>query len=39
MITKSNDGETLENVVRELSNMGYSKKAIQEILKWIPASR
>ena len=30
--------ETMEEIERELSKLGYSKKAIKQILKWIPAS-
>lgn len=30
--------ETMEELEQELSKLGYSKNAIKQILKWIPAS-
>jgi hypothetical protein len=31
--------ETMEDLRIELAKMGYSEKAIQEILRWIPATK
>jgi hypothetical protein len=31
--------ETKEDIERELIRMGYSKKVIQEIFKWIPSTK
>jgi hypothetical protein len=30
--------ETLDDIKTELTKMGYSKKAIQEIINWIPGT-
>jgi hypothetical protein len=31
--------ETEKDIKQKLSEMGYSKKAIQEIFKWIPTNQ
>jgi hypothetical protein len=31
--------ETMEDLRIELATIGYSEKAIQEIFKWIPATK